>query len=187
MEHKYDILDSLKKSSKPDVPNDFFENFPTSLKVNVADHSEPIGATKKLKPAVPEDFFENFSDQLMKKIQADDSKEPENNVPAQTRFLSYRNISIGVSIAACIMLGLFIFNQKETTLKIDNLSAETESTEVSISESDEAYLAFLDEDELIDFLVENDDIELDTEDSEDEEDLYFLVDGEIEDFYLEDL
>ena len=72
-------------------------------------------------------------------------------------------------------------------MKIDNLSAETESTEVSISESDEAYLAFLDEDELIDFLVENDDIELDTEDSEDEEDLYFLVDGEIEDFYLEDL
>lgn len=191
MEHKYDILDSLVKSEKPEVPNGFFENFSASLDTHAIDESTSIGTTKKNKPEVPKDFFENFSSQLMDKIEAEELNHESSESLTKHPIFSIRNISIVTSIAACLIIGIFIFNQEDTIETDTNIVvAESESNESVLTESDEAYLAFLDEDELIDFLIENEDISLnETTDEEEDitEDLYFMVDGEIEDFYLEDL
>lgn len=183
MEDKFDILDALRKRPKPEVPEGFFDQFADSLELEKSFAEQDL-FSKKSKPTVPEGFFDQFSAQLMDKI----AEQEEEQQPSK-RIFTLKNISIAASIAACLMLGFFLFNTNENNEIQSIASTQLEENETELTESDEAYLAFLDEDEMIDFLIENDDIDLD--ESSDEKDLsddfYYLVDGEIEDFYLEDL
>ena len=193
MEEKFDIFDSLKKTEKPAVPEGFFASFNEKLASKIEDESEVAGINKTQKTTVPAGFFENFSDNLMDKI----NDQEQSIEPVKTKVFSLKTFGIVAAIAACALL---VFNlmpsesdnnlTADTTNEVEDVTLESEDEAI-----DEAYLAFLDEDEMITFLIENEDIELDDEqdDSEidldyyDEDELYYLLDGDIEDYYLEEL
>jgi hypothetical protein len=172
MKENNDILDALKKRKKPEVPNGFFENFSDSLISNLSEKTEVEDLSKSDKVNVPEGFFENFSSNLMEKIEAEEKK--------PTRIISLRFISYAAAIAATLLIMFTILPNDENS--VANNEIETETVDEF---SDEDYLAFIDEDEMIDFIVENEDIEIEESTDEEEEDVFYLLEEDLEDIYLE--
>ncbi len=194
MEEKFDIFDSLKKTEKPAVPEDFFTSFSDKLSAKIGDNANVDGINKSQKAEVPAGFFDNFSDQLMEKI---NEQETTTETP-KTKIFSLRTFGIVAAVAACALLVFNLTPKDEAPNVVVDNTVDTEVFEETEDESiDEAYLAFLDEDEMIEFLIENDDIELgedeevaDTEINEElytDDDLYYLLGEDIEDYYLDEL
>jgi hypothetical protein len=194
MEEKFDIFDSLKKTEKPTVPEGFFTSFSDKLSAKIGDIANVDGINKSQKAEVPAGFFDNFSDQLMEKI---NEQETTTEAP-KTKTFSLRTFGIVAAVAACALLVFNLTPKDEAPNVVVDNTVDTEVFEETEDESiDEAYLAFLDEDEMIEFLIENDDIELgedeevaDTEINEElytDDDLYYLLGEDIEDYYLDEL
>lgn len=179
MEEKFNILDQLKKTAKPSVPEGYFENFYSKLELEGDFNESAIGLNKKDKPEVPSDFFANFSADLMDKIkeQEDETAEPERVWPLKL-------VGFVTAVAACALIFFMLkpTNEGQTLAEtVDNEVTETEEQHV------DTYLAYLDEDEIVDFLLENDDIEIANEFTEAEEDEYYFLEEDIEELYREDL
>ena len=117
----------------------------------------------------------------------------------KTKIFSLRTFGIVAAVAACALLVFNLTPEDEVAQPLADNTDNTEVFEETDESIDEAYLAFLDEDEMIEFLIENDDIELgqsedeevsDSEIDEDlytDDDLYYLLGEDIEDYYLEEL
>jgi hypothetical protein len=186
MEEKFDIFDSLKKIKKPAVPEGFFEKFSDNLSSNIEDGSDIQGLNKSDKIAVPSGFFDNFSDQLMDKINEQEEQSLSKN---KSGIFTLKRLGVVAAVAACVLLIFTVLpNNSDEELTVEVAIESTDDSE----QVDEAYLAFLDEDEMIDFLIENDDIDLgDDDDYEDDlysdDDLYYLLGEDIEEYYLEEL
>ena len=181
MEEKFNILDSLKKSAKPEVPANFFNEFSSNLMKQVSQEQLPF--KKSDSPEVPAGFFDSFSDQLMDKIAEEEKASATPTPPKQSRSkIFFLKITGAVAVAACLLLLFNLINSEENAVETENVATYSEE------ETEDAYLAYLDEQEIVDFLIDNDDIvleedELDVED----EDIFYFLDDDIEDYYYEEL
>ena len=208
MKDENNILNQLKRREKPAVPVDFFDRFSDELMLRIETESGILGQLKKAeKPTVPEGFFdtllpdvttdeaafsvadlkksplpslpanyfEEFSDQLMETIHPEEKK--------KGRIIPMRLISAVVAVAAVFTL---IF----TVVDFGNEPQEDSHSVAPLAEVEEEeqyddYLAYLDEAEIIDFIVESN-IELENTTDEIQYEDYSEFSGEdLEEYYLE--
>jgi len=156
------ILNELRKTERPSVPNGYFDNFASSLKLDEADASFLEALSKNEKPEVLTDFFETFSTDILTKLDS----------PKKGKVISLKSIFISVASVAAVVSLVFLMTNKTQTAAITEIRYNAEE-----------YLAFvdLDESDYIDFIVENN-ISFDEE--IDDEVLYEL-DSELDDYYYE--
>lgn len=173
METNKNILNELKKSRRPDVPENFFESFADRMLDKVLE--EPLFVdqlTKRNKPEIPDGFFDSFKEKMKQ----------EETPQKETRIFSLRVWATVTSIAACLAVILWINSNEETS---GDLAIDTNTTETEMSEEEfDAYLTYVDEGEIIDFIVESD-LNLTEDESAVNEELYDFVGDDIEELYLE--
>ncbi len=180
MKEDKNILNQFKKNKSPKVPRDFFDNFADDVMSKIEKDESVLDALKKRQqPSVPKDFFNNFADSLP----IDDKK--------KTKIISLKNIVIVTAIAASFLL-LFVLNtntqnsnvakDEQSIPKSQKLSGSTQTIEMN---QDDEYLAYLSEDDMIDFIVDNQIDENIVDLSDGEDDLFDEVESEIEDYYYE--
>lgn len=168
------------KMSKPSVPDGFFETFSDKLMAKIQSEEEAgVDLTEantfmsqfklREKPSVPVGYFDSFADTVQQKP------------AARGRIISLRVMMTITSAAAIFLLFMLVYNPNNnpSTLEGTDVTAQNET------ENYDEYLAYLDEDEIIDYIIEND-VELDGyEASEEEEALYDIVGDDIEELYLD--
>jgi hypothetical protein len=164
---------TLPKAKAPEVPFDFFKNFHTNLQAEIESESvfTDLSLKKSIKPTVPENFETEFTAALMTKIR---------QKPTRGRILTITFWSTAAAVAAGLTL-LFTLNTDSATDQTEVLT-ET-NTEVSDDESLDTYIAYLDEEALVDYIIEND-IDMGQAESESDE-VYDYVSSDIEDIYLD--
>lgn len=163
---------TLSKSEKPEVPAHFFRHFPSSLYAAIEEEEafSDLKIKKKTKPEIPADFEKEFSADLMKKIKSN---------PARGRVLKLTFWSTAAAVAASLTL-LFIINSGSENATAGNLQSET-NQEFLAEDDVDTYVAYLDEDLLISYMIEN---EISTGESETDE-VYDYVSGDVEEYYLD--
>lgn len=182
MKEQFDILDSLKKRRKPELPLDFFDTNISKIMHNIDSDLETVSVNKNKSATVPVGFFENFSANLMDQIKSEPRLMAEVEKPKSV--IPLKILGFVSAVAAC-MLVFFILDKSPESNEVADIDMKEQ---VSVDEFiEEDYLAYLDEADLIDFLVENDDITLGSELSEEEEAVYYLMSDDIEEIYLEEL
>lgn len=170
------FLGQLTKSKKPALPNGFFDQLINDMPIAKSDFNLDK-LTKRDLPTVPVGYFDQFYEQLAETLQKE--------VRATTkkgRIIPLRIIAAVGAVAATIALVISVVNYSSNT-------GETAGNQVAETVIDEevydAYLTYLDEDEIIDYIVEND-IEIgEGSDSVHVEDYIDYSAADIEDFYLE--
>ena len=174
IEDESSVLGQLRKSEKPEVPENFFESILSSLDVDNDEFSiETLKKNKK--PALPINYFSDSENQILEIIKG---KKQDSN--KRGRIIPLRLIATIGSIAAAIAIIFTIINFSEDT-NSDIAVVEVESSE----DTYDAYLAYLDEDEIVDFIIEND-IEIeDSTNTVQYEDYSDFSEEDIEDFYLD--
>ena len=157
------ILGQLKKAKKPEVVEGYFDRLP---------FQEPslLDELRKVeKPDVPTGYFEHFTDNLIESFE-DKTKKP--------LIIRLRPYLIGTSIAAMIALFFSLFPFRTSTGEI--------VVESTAKENVADYLSYLEEDDIVDFIVENEIvIEDESSDSINFDTYSIFSEEEIEDFYLE--
>lgn len=196
MEHKNEILNSLKKSVQPTVDDNFFTNFKQNLMEQLTDSEASTSLDmlkKRKKPELPADYFKKpafdahlILNQLDKREQPKVSPEFFTEFPKKVRKTKDSNTKIirliisTVSIAAvfAVLFSVVNWNAKETQF-VQETTVETEN-------SIESILSYVDESEIINFMIdEGVNFEEDTDDSLFLETYYDFTEAEIADFYLE--
>lgn len=199
MKENKKITDTLVKNKKPTVPEGFFDQFATDLLHKIAFESSILGQLKKReKPTLPEDYFshqEIVSDQI-KLDQLTQRKKPtvpanffedfEVNIAEQqkvdtkpSRVISVNFIRAFTAVAAALIAFVIAYNFNTNNEPIEQI-ATGETTE-----NYDSYLAYLEEDDIVDFLIENE-ISFTADTAIISYDTYSLFSEEdIEDYYLE--
>lgn len=162
---------AFEKTAKPDVPADFFKTFHANLKAEIETEEvlADLNLVKRQKPEIPADFFADFKTELMSHIKPG---------PSRGRILKISFWSAAAAVAATLTL-LFTLNTEEPTPEIP--VAETTAPAMD-DESMDACVAYLDEESLVDYIIEND---ISVGENETEDEIYDYVDSEIEDAYLD--
>ncbi|MBI3135130.1 MAG: hypothetical protein HYZ14_10700 [Bacteroidetes bacterium] len=162
---------AFEKTAKPEVPADFFKTFHANLKAEIETENvlADLNLVKRQKPEVPANFFADFKVELMSRIKPG---------PSRGRILKISFWSTAAAVAATLTL-LFTLNTEEPASEIP--VAETNTLSVD-DESLDACVAYLDEESLVDYIIEND---INVGENEAEDEIYDYVDSEIEDAYLD--
>ena len=204
MEEKKNILNDLHKHQKPEVPQGFFENFSDELMAKIAEQESGLNAFQKTtKPDVPAEFFETFAKNIT--TPSEDGQQTGEQQPTEqvkrSRVISLRVVGIISAAAACLLV-MFLLKPEDTNVEV--ASTETEmSSESEIS--DEELLAYVDENDIIDYILDEE-IEIEetsatestnessietesTEQLEDlnDEDILYYFEGDLDDINIEDL
>ena len=187
MKEEQDILNQLKKRKKPEVSEGFFDNFYAELSAKIAEEESGLSKLKKsAKPELDADYFKDFSASI--------SQQAEPNTSSNKGIvISMKSVIWMTAIAACLVIGFFLIpdSQDDKGLKADT-DTEVKSESSNLIEN-EVFLAMMDEDDVVNFLIENEDISLEntsktsSEDYYDDEELYYYLEEDLEDLYLEDL
>lgn len=209
MNEPLNILDHLKQRKKPAVPAGFFEDFYNSLMEEIDSRSGILGQLKKRstptlppdyfkkainrlsaiedkpvlfkiqqaeKPSLPNSFFETFPDLMDDLISTLSPSAKKAN-----RIIPLWIVGAVSSVAATITLFFLIQGMNNT---IDKTPLVTEE---ATEETYDAYLSYLDEDEIIEYIIES---EIEMESSSESLNDHSLDDysvQDIEDYYLETL
>ncbi len=206
MNESANILNQLKKREKPAVPNGFFDFFFDTLKDEIDSNSGPLGQlTKSEPPSLPLNYFSrtlDFIDDLDETytlFEISPHKKPTvsphlfsdfpikiDEISGNERVVEKKSTRIiplwiigGISSIAAA-LALFFVIQSVNTGTIEQPVVKVES-----EESFDAYLTYLNEDEIIDYIIETDmEMESINEELNDQSyDNYSVQD--IEEYYLE--
>ncbi len=208
MEEPFDIISKLIKRRKPDLPENFFANFQRNLTSNLSNQheSKDFVLPKTKTPEIPAEFFKNFHANLQAEIESEavfsDFKLKKTNKPSvpanfKTEFTAALMAEIRQkptrgrilkitfwSTAAAVAAGLTLLLTLNTNSSTEPSESLTEShSEISDEESLDTYVAYLDEEALVDYIIEND-IDMGQTESESDE-VYDYVSGDIEDIYLD--
>ncbi|MGV6861586.1 MAG: hypothetical protein ACWA41_07425 [Putridiphycobacter sp.] len=173
MKQENQILNQLKKTPKPEVPIDFFDSFSEDILSKIDDKKLDF-LSKSEKPKVPDNFFETFPQKLKGEIEK----------PKKGKVITLRNTLFFTSIAASIALlvNLFVSNPIQINESSSDEIVEIETVSV---EGDDLYLAYLNEHEIVDYIIENNiDVDEDTTTFNNEDDIFEEVEYLIEDYYL---
>lgn len=181
MKKDNNILNQLNKNNQPNVPEGFFDNFADDLMSKIESDKSILDTINKTeKPKVPTSFFDDFADNL-----------PVEN-KKKARVISLKTITIVSSIAASLLL-IFMLSWESNTNQ--QLASEENNTQIdsTIEDSsyqihtDEDYLAYLTEDDIVEYIIENK-VDIDEDDiySFDEDDEMFdELDSELDDYIYE--
>lgn len=207
MEENSDIFSKLIKRRKPTLPDNFFQNFQSDLLSHLSDQndSDKISFSKTKNPDVPVDFFKNFHATLADEIESSgafsDLNINKNKLPAvpsdfesefrknlmekiRTKKSRGRILKISFwSTATAVAAGLTLLFTLNTEPAPETPILTEENVTVADEESLDTYVAYLDEESLVDYIIEND-IDM-GETEEDNEDVYDYVSSDIEDIYLD--
>tara|TARA_B100000809_G_C14792458_1_gene407157 strand:+ start:48 stop:566 length:519 start_codon:yes stop_codon:yes gene_type:complete len=171
MKEDKDILNNLKRTEKPSVPNGFFDSFSDQLMTNINDSTFLESLQKENKPEVPNGFFESFSNNLIKEI------ESEIKPVKKAKIIPLRIMLAVTSVAAVITFVVLVTNQNKQPIIVETV------TEEFADEDYDAYLAYLDESSIVDFIIENN---LSIDDySEIDESIYSEIEGELDNYYYD--
>lgn len=186
MEDKKDIFDEFGKRKKPSVPEGFFDSFSDKLMDKISEEESPLASiTKSDKPEVPVGFFENFADKVSTEIQKQESVEDK-----PSRIISLKVMGFVTAVAACllVMFAILPSDDEPVVATIDEVEELDEQMNLAETVTDDEYLAFLDGDDVIDFIIENEDIEIeDDASSEEDEDVFYYLEEDLEEYYLDEL
>jgi hypothetical protein len=165
MSKEDNILDQLKKTERPSVPNGYFDNFASSLKLDEEETSFLEALPKSEKPKLSTDFFDNFSTDIITKL----------DKPKKGKVISLKQIVMTIASVAAIVSVVFLMTKTSNTDAIAEVEYNTEE-----------YLAFidLDESEYIDFIIENN-ISFDEELDEIDETVLYELESELDDYFYE--
>lgn len=184
MAKEKDILSQLTKSEKPEVSKEYFKKFEEKImaeigKVDVTSESNNLldNLPRSPRAEVPEEFFRDFPEKMV-----DIATNSDKN---GGRIIAMRFLASIAGAAAVILFCFWIFNKTENdTTELAETEAET--TEYNYTDEDyDAYLSYVDEGEIIDFIVEN---EISIEDKEtvsENDQILDYVGDDIEDLYYE--
>ena len=176
MEDYNDIPNWIKKSRKQEVPDDFFENFSSQLMEKIQSEDSQLPAHLKLnsKPSVPSGFFDSFGEEVQAKIK-------EHKSSSRGKIIRMRNLMMLSAAAAAVLLIVFFSRQNFQSDEI--ISPNTANLETESNYDD--YLVYLDDDEIVDYIIDNG-IELENADDVSErEAVYDYVGDDIEEIYTE--
>jgi len=208
MEDFYNLPNWIRKSAKPVVPDDFFTRFPDNLMSVIDGETDDLSALKSLsKPQVPQGFFDSFPDKIMARIAEEDQSlhefpllaqlklAPKPNVPAgyfnsfsahisspqkKSRIISMPIWYSLAGAAAVILLFFLIYNPSQPVVADDQQTASSK-TEAHHDE----FLTYLDDDEIIDYIVEHD-IALEGDHNSDEHAaIYEFAGDDVEEYYFD--
>lgn len=193
MNKDQDISDWLKKSPKPEIPEGFFENFQANLMDKIEaqdDDTEGLEFLKKsAKPAIPEGFFEGITEKV---LEENNTNEDEQVIKIST----WRWIGAVASIAAILTILFYVIpngNENEEFAETDEIIEESPEEKRTLNDDEiDTYLTYLDEDEIIDYIIEHE-IEVDVNASEEieesEEDEYYLdyLDDDFDAYFESDI
>jgi hypothetical protein len=141
MEQENNILKHLRKGALPSVPENFFDDFSESLLtlIDLQNESDNILDNLKIKQ-FKNDFKSNENIDYKGFIDFDDEADVVKLKPRKTKQI----LLWTVAIAACFVLFFTLpFNQNNQTDLTDDLVNE------------EMLLAYLDEEDLVDYIIEN--------------------------------
>jgi hypothetical protein len=179
IESNQGILGQLKKTEKPAVPDDFFAKLHDQIKNDSADKKEHLLETipKTKRPVLPTDFFSQFEEEIIQKV----SKPTKNG-----RIIPLPLLYILGGVAAALLLFLLTvnFNEKTGYANHENENEETLDTLVEAVIIDD-YLAVMNENELIDYALENNITLVDSVESEDYDNYIDYTEDELLDYYLD--
>lgn len=178
IESESGILSQLKKSKKPEVPEGFFDSIMAGIDEQTTKESvSETGVLEELKltskPVLPTGYFEDFENRLMDKIE---------NEGKRGRVIPMRIITTVISIAAVFAIIFTVVdfndnpNDSEAMAGIENELKE---------EAYDDYIAYMDEDELIDYIIENDIETEDTTNTVDYDEYSDFSEDELLDYYLD--
>jgi len=154
MTTKKDILSQLKKREKPEVPNGFFKGFSDQVIDELSVKSQVLDKLEKAeKPKLDKTFFDNFGDQVMSKIGTE-------TIPIKNKS-KVKYLYWFAAAAAIILLFLAVPSNTDGELASEDVYA--------LTQADVTLLAYLSEEDIIDYLVDLDNEEL----VEDEDDIFF--------------
>lgn len=179
IESESGILGQLKKSKKPSVPDGFFDNLLSAIETDSDQKQEETHLvdqlSKRTLPEVPTNYFEQFENDILEKVQ-----NMGNGSAKRGRIISLRLITTVTSIAAAIAIIFSIVDFSPNDPKNSSGPIVEEANEMA-----DNYLAYMDEDELIDYIIEYD-IEIDdTTDLFEYDDYDDFSEEDIEDYYLD--
>lgn len=214
MNKNQDILNQLKKRQKPELEAGFFELFLERLMVlvagpNAGSKTVDLSAEKRKKPTVPEGFFDDFSSNLMGKIEELEREEvnessildqlqlrskpavPEGYFdkftvstpakPSKGRVIQMRYVAAIASVAAMFALIFLLHDPNSSQAKIAGVNVTKESNVHSYDE----YLTYMNEGDIINYMIDNN-IDFEDEEEETEEEELFDFYGTDFDILLEE-
>ncbi len=178
MKEENNILNQINKRKQPKVPNGFFDSFADELMSKIDTEQSVLNSIKKREqPKVPELYFEDLTDKL--KL---------NDVP-KNKIISLKALTIITAIAASLLL-LFVLNNNTSNINIAKEKTELIKSNPTINEVDiqeDDYLSYFDEEDLIDFIVDNQ-LPVNENNIEEEiyqDDLYDELETELDDYIYE--
>lgn len=160
----------FNQDQKTAVPEGFFQNFQNDLMDEIESLSalKSLGVKKRKSPEVPDGFFNGFAESISYKI---------NERPKKGNILKITFWSTAAAVAAGLVL-LFTLNTNEP----ETIISSEVNEDLNAEEEFETYAAYVDEESIIDYIVEND-VDLGEEQTDD--DTYDYVNSDIEDIYLD--
>lgn len=199
MEERYDILNHLKLSAKPAVPENFFSTFEEKLMAEIAKSPFTLDQLRKNhQPSLPEGYFDKFEPEIEhKKFEISDLKKTtQPNLPISyfntnedqlvnaTKIKKFRKLtwwSLAGSAAAAIIIFFSVFKDRTASETVTNNSISAAVSEENINET---LLTFLDEEDLIEFIIHND-VAIEDTATIDENEFSDFSTEDIEEYYLE--
>ena len=177
------VLVQLKKSEKPAVPEDFFSN----LTASIGPEDSPFtfdNLQKRKNPTLPAGYFEESTDRIMAALKATSNADKKGGRIINMRLV--RLISLVAATVAIVFTVVHFSSDPNEDFRAEDLPQNSApEIELPIEDDYDDYLAYLDEYEIIDYIIEND-IEIeDTLDVIDFEDYSDFSEEDIEEYYLD--
>jgi hypothetical protein len=199
MEERNDILNHLKLSAKPAVPENFFSTFEEKLMVEIAGSPFTLDQLRKNdQPSLPEGYFDKFEPAIeYKNFEISDLQKAtrpdlplsyfntnEDQLVNTTKFKKFRKLtwwSLAGSAAAAIIIFFSVINHQTSSVTSTNNSVSAAVSEESLNET---LLTLLDEEDLIEFIIHND-VAVEDSSTIDENEFSDYSTEDIEEYYLE--
>lgn len=180
IEDESGILGELKKSEKPEVPQDFFNELLSGLPENESTFN--VEELKKGKlPELPTDYFTKSEEQIMELIQQESSTKKGRIIPIRI----VAAVTTIAAVFAIIFMTVDFGNENSGNFAGTDDPISSDTTGVITEENYDTYLTYLDESEIIDYIIEND---IEIEDTTVQYDEYLdYSEDDLEDFYLDDI
>ncbi|MFT5820231.1 MAG: hypothetical protein ACI8ZM_001470 [Crocinitomix sp.] len=185
IENESGFLGQLKKTEKPAVPENFFANLTASIGIGEEEEAGPFDQLRKrVRPTLPANYFDQSTDRIMAAVKADVKNDKKGRV------INMRLVTIVCAVAAALLIIFTVINfsgegDEDNRAAIDKPDENDSNQELLEDENYDDYLAYLDEDEIIDYIIEYD-IEIeDTADMVDFDDYSEFSEEDIEDYYFD--
>jgi len=182
IESESGVLSQLQKTEKPDVPEGFFDKLLDGI-TSESNGFELDELKKKELATLPTNYFENSAETIMTLV----SEEEHSETNKGGRIVPLRIATAIAAIAAVIAVVFMVvdFKSRGDHFAGNEYPDLTDTITITTEENFDTYLTYLDESEIIDYIIEND---IEIEDTLDQYDEYLdYSEDDLDEFYLDDI